>query len=125
LLEFIWDFPFVLRLSKHENPFSCCLLSIPVDTYPVMRKKTGTRKPTAKKIPLCPECGSSRVVRVLHAPITPSLQRSIKAGRAVLADREEWEGMTEWRCKSCGCDWSGNLRRFKRSGSVNATRPNK
>jgi hypothetical protein len=89
------------------------------------RKKTAKRKTTAKKPPLCPECGAADVVPVLHAPITLSLQRSIKAGRAVLADREEWEGMTQWYCKICGCDWSGNLRRFKRSGSVNATRPDK
>jgi hypothetical protein len=40
----------------------------------------------------------------LCAPTTPSLQRSIDKGCAVLADREEWEGMTEWRCQKCGCD---------------------
>ncbi|MDP2606605.1 MAG: hypothetical protein Q8S00_29040 [Deltaproteobacteria bacterium] len=88
------------------------------------RKKTTGRKAAAKKIPPCPECGSSRVVPVFHAPITPSLQRSIDKGRAVLADREEWEGMTEWYCKSCGCDWSAHSRRFKKAGGVNATRPN-
>jgi hypothetical protein len=46
--------------------------------------------------------------------ITPSLQKSIDAGKAVRADREEWEGMTEWYCKRCGCDWSGRWQRFKK-----------
>ena len=55
--------------------------------------------------------------------MTPSLQRSIDKGHAILADREEWEGMTEWRCQKCGCDWSGQWRRFKMLGGVNATRP--
>jgi len=41
----------------------------------------------------------------------------------VRADREEWEGMTKWRCQNCGCDWSGQWRRFKTPGGVNATRP--
>ncbi|MBI2366674.1 MAG: hypothetical protein HYV01_17000 [Deltaproteobacteria bacterium] len=81
------------------------------------------KKAAAKKPPLCPECGAADVVPVVHAPITPSLQRSIDKGRAVGADREEWEGMTEWRCQKCGCDWSGHWRRFKMPGGVNATRP--
>jgi hypothetical protein len=80
------------------------------------------KKPSAKRISACPECGSSEVIAVLHAPITPALQRAIDAGRAVRADREEWEGMTEWYCKSCGCDWSRHSRRFKKPGGVNATR---
>ena len=40
----------------------------------------------------------------------------------MLADREEWEGMSEWYCKNCGCDWSRHSRRFKKPGGVNATR---
>jgi len=87
----------------------------------VKRKKTARKKVAAKKIPACAECGSSNVIPVVHGPITPALQRSIKAGRAILADREEWEGMTAWYCKSCGCDWSRHSRRFKKSGGVNAT----
>jgi hypothetical protein len=89
----------------------------------VARKKSARKKTAAKKPPACPECGALEVVPILHGPITPSLQRAIKAGRAVRADREEWEGMTEWYCKSCGCDWSGQWRRFKMPGGVNATRP--
>ncbi|HXV47246.1 MAG TPA: hypothetical protein VEB61_00495 [Candidatus Binatia bacterium] len=81
------------------------------------------RKSSLKKsTPNCPECGSNQVVPVIHQPVTPSLQRSLDLGRAVLADREEWEGMSEWYCKSCGCDWSRHSRRFKKPGGVNATR---
>jgi hypothetical protein len=59
---------------------------------------------------------------VLHGYITPALQRSIEGGKAIVADREEWEGMSAWYCKACGCDWSGRWRRFKKVGSINATR---
>jgi hypothetical protein len=48
-------------------------------------------------------------------------QRAIAAGKALLADREEWEGMSEWYCKRCGSDWSRHSRRFKKPGGVNAT----
>jgi hypothetical protein len=51
-------------------------------------------------------------------------QRAIAAGKALLADREEWEGMSEWYCKSCGSDWSRHSRRFKKPGGVNATGTN-
>jgi len=75
------------------------------------KKKRTIKHP--KPIPLCPECGASAVVPILHGIITPALQKSIAEGNAVRADREEWEGMTEWYCKQCGCDWSGQWRRFK------------
>jgi hypothetical protein len=81
-----------------------------------------TKRKRAVKAPLCPECGGPNVIPVVHGPLTPSLQRSINAGRAILANREEWEGMTKWYCKACGCDWSRHSRRFKKPGSVNATR---
>ena len=84
--------------------------------------KTPRKSSRKKKPSVCPECGSGEVVPVVHNPVTPSLQRSIDAGRAILADREEWEGMTEWYCKACGCDWGRHSRRFKKPGSVNATR---
>ena len=76
----------------------------------------------AKPIPPCPECGSAAVVPIIHGIITPSLQKSIDEGRAVRADREEWEGMTEWYCKQCGCDWSGQWRRFKKPTNIGTTR---
>ena len=80
------------------------------------------RKITSARSPLCPECGGRQVIAVVHGLITPALQRSIKAGQAMVADREEWEGMSEWYCKSCGCDWSRHSRRFKKPGGINATR---
>ena len=86
------------------------------------RKKAARNNTSAKKTPACPECGSAYVVPVLHGLITPSLQRAIDKGHAVRADREEWEGLTEWYCKACGCDWSAHSRRFKKAGGVNATR---
>jgi len=86
-----------------------------------MPQKRANKK-RAKRIPHCPECNSSAVVRVLHGIITPVFQRAIDAGEAIAAAREEWEGITEWYCKSCGCDWSRHSRRFKKLGGVNATR---
>ncbi|HEY7220099.1 MAG TPA: hypothetical protein VH985_17065 [Candidatus Binatia bacterium] len=62
------------------------------------------------------------MIPVVHGAVTTALQRSIQKGRAILADREEWEGMTKWYCKTCGCDWGPHSRRFKRPGGVNATR---
>jgi len=76
----------------------------------------------AKPIPPCTECGSAAVVPIIHGIITPSLQKSIDEARAVRADREEWEGMTEWYCKQCGCDWSGQWRRFKKPANIGTTR---
>jgi hypothetical protein len=99
----------------------------------IRRKRAGLLKPSApsagksprrKKTPICPECGFREVIPVLHNPITQTQQRAIDSGRAILADREEWEGMTEWYCKSCGCDWGRHSRRFKKPGGVNATRSN-
>jgi len=78
-----------------------------------MARKPATQK-QARQAPACPECGSTNVVPVLHGPLTPLLQQSVENGEAVLASREEWEGMTEWYCKTCGCDWSGKWRRFKK-----------
>jgi hypothetical protein len=88
----------------------------------VGRSKPAPKPSRAKKTPLCPECGSREVIPVVHGLITPALQRSIDAGLIMHADREEWEGMTEWYCKSCGCDWGRHSRRFKKPGGVNATR---
>jgi transcription elongation factor Elf1 len=76
------------------------------------RKQTKPKR--QRKPPACPECGSSEVVPIIHGVITPSLQKSIDEGKAIRADREEWEGMTEWYCKQCGCDWSSQWKRFKK-----------
>jgi hypothetical protein len=80
------------------------------------------RSKTTKQAPHCPECGAATVIPVVHGIPTPALQRAIEEGKAIISDREEWEGMTEWYCKTCGCDWSDRWRRFKKDGSVNATR---
>ena len=81
---------------------------------------TGSKKRAST--PSCPECSGSDVVRVLHGLVKPAQLKAIKQGKAILADREEWEGMSEWYCKSCGSDWSRHSRRFKKPGGVNATR---
>ena len=85
-------------------------------------------RPNAKSIskkthePSCPICGSHAVAVILHGVITAEQQQMIDAGDAILSDREEWEGITDWYCKECGCDWSKTQRRFKIPGGVNATR---
>jgi hypothetical protein len=81
-----------------------------------------SKAPKTKKFPKCPECGAAEVIPVVHGIVTPALQKAIEAGKAIISNREEWEGLTQWYCKSCGCDWSGGWRRFKKTGSVNATR---
>ncbi|HEY1236440.1 MAG TPA: hypothetical protein VGH22_23885, partial [Candidatus Binatia bacterium] len=48
------------------------------------------KSPRKKSTPICPKCGSREVIPVLHNPITKAQQRTIDAGRAILADREEW-----------------------------------
>ncbi|MEX0804013.1 MAG: hypothetical protein WD688_11950 [Candidatus Binatia bacterium] len=88
-------------------------------------KKPSKKRPRKKKTRLCPECGSADVIPIVHGIPTPALQKLIDEGNAIIADREEWEGMSEWRCKTCGCDWSGKWRRFKIPGGVNATRTKK
>jgi hypothetical protein len=70
----------------------------------------------------CPQCGSAEVIAVVHGIPTAAQTAAIKEGKAMRADREEWEGMSEWYCKACGCDWSRHSRRFKIPGGVNATR---
>jgi hypothetical protein len=89
-------------------------------------KKASTRRPAkTKRNPPCPECGSSEILPIIDGIPTLAQAKAIKQGKAILADREEWEGMSEWYCKACGCDWSGHSRRFKIPGGVNATRSNR
>ena len=87
--------------------------------------RTSRRKTLEQKAPTCPQCGSRETISVFHTPLTPAQKDLIDTGRAILADREEWEGMTEWYCKSYGCDWGRHSRRFKKPGGVNATRSNR
>ena len=81
--------------------------------------KTSQRK--SRRTPVCPECAGTEVAPIVHGYPTAAQARQIQAGEATLADREEWEGMSEWYCKHCGCDWSRHSRRFKRPGGMNAT----
>ena len=62
----------------------------------------------------CPICGAADIVPIIHGFPTAEERQAIADGLAVAADREEWEGMTKWYCKACGCDWSGEWRRFKK-----------
>jgi hypothetical protein len=56
-------------------------------------------------------------VPIVHGIPTPEQREAIKKGKAMIANREEWEGMTKWYCNNCGCDWSGEWRRFKKSSN--------
>jgi hypothetical protein len=85
-----------------------------------MAQKTKDKK--TSKMPACPECGATAVVPIVHGIPTPAQQQAIETGNAIISNREEWEGLSEWYCKNCGCDWSAGWRRFKKAGSVNATR---
>jgi hypothetical protein len=78
------------------------------------RQRRRSQKKVEKNAPRCPSCGSDHVVPIVHGIPTPAQQKAIDEGRAVLADREEWEGLTEWYCQDCGCDWRGGWRRFKK-----------
>ncbi len=87
-----------------------------------MKKVTVERTAKTKFTRHCPECQSTSVVPVIHGIPTAAQDKAIAAGQAIRADREEWEGMSEWYCNACGCDWSRHSRRFKKPGGVNATR---
>jgi hypothetical protein len=80
-------------------------------------KKRPANKIAARKTPACPECASTEVVPIIHGIPSPAQRAALNQGDAVRADREEWEGMTEWYCRTCGCDWSGEWRRFKKIGN--------
>jgi hypothetical protein len=82
---------------------------------PTRQAKRRSQGAVVKKIRHCPECASDRVVPIIHGIPTSAQQKAIDEGRALLADREEWEGMTQWYCMACGCDWSRAWRRFKKS----------
>jgi hypothetical protein len=67
------------------------------------------------KLRTCPECGSTRVIPIIHGVPTSAEEGALRRGEAILANREEWEGMTEWYCQACGCDWSRSWRRYKQA----------
>ena len=78
-------------------------------------------KQTRKKPRACPECGSIEVIPIVHGIPSPAMQKLIDESKAIIADREEWEGMSEWYCKACGWDWSGEWCRLNMPGGVNGT----
>lgn len=81
-----------------------------------------TRRTLTRRTKACPECRSAQVLAVINGIPTRAQAKAINSGQAMLADREEWEGLNEWHCQSCGCEWSRHSRRFKKPGSsVNAT----
>jgi hypothetical protein len=88
-------------------------------------RKAGNQNRPGKRTRACPECGSVEIIPIVDGIPSPALQKLIDEGKAMIADREEWEGMSEWYCKACRCDWSGEWRRFKMPGGVNATRVKK
>ena len=87
-----------------------------------MTKTAAKKNPKRITTRICPECRSTTVVAVIHGIPTAAQAQRIAQGQAIAADREEWEGMSEWYCNNCGCDWSHHSRRFKKPGGVNATR---
>jgi len=87
-----------------------------------MKTLTAASSVKTSKIPSCPECAATTVVPVVHGIPSAAQAKKIALGLAIAADREEWEGMSEWYCNICGCDWSRHSRRFKKPGGVNATR---
>lgn len=81
-----------------------------------------SRQTRTRRTKTCPECGSAQVLAVIHGIPTAAQAQAIESGKAMRADREEWEGLHEWHCQACGCEWSRHSRRFKKPGSsVNAT----
>jgi hypothetical protein len=86
-----------------------------------MKKKARARNPArsnpVRQAPVCPECGFGEVVPIIQGIPTAAERKALNRGQAVLGDREEWEGLAEWYCKACGCDWSGEWRRYKRPRS--------
>jgi hypothetical protein len=80
------------------------------------KQRASARRGEAKagKSNACRHCGSRQVVPVVYGLLTPELKAAVKQGKAVVGDREEWEGFTEWHCRECGCEWSGAWIKFKR-----------
>jgi hypothetical protein len=77
--------------------------------------QTEDRHEAEGKPPPCPACGSRRVLPIVHGIPSRAEREALDKGEAIMADREEWEGLTQWYCKQCGCDWSGAWRRFKKA----------
>jgi formate dehydrogenase maturation protein FdhE len=73
--------------------------------------RRGARKKTHR--PLCPECGSKTVLPIVYDLVNAAAKRALRGGEIILADRHDWEGLPQWHCKECGCEWRGRWRSFK------------
>lgn len=78
------------------------------------RRGKRRKNPKSRRPPLCPHCGSAEVLKVVYGLPGPGLQRAIRRGEVVLDSSLEWEGMPEWRCRGCGCEWRGGWMKFSR-----------
>jgi len=90
------------------------LFRLPLDSCIVQNQRMPEKFKKTKRKPACPQCGSHKVVPVVYGLLNPELEKTLKKGRAILGDRHEWEGMSEWHCSECGCEWRGSWIRFKK-----------
>ena len=51
-------------------------------------KKTTNKTLGRKKTRVCPQCGSAEIIPIVHGIATPTLQKLIDEGNAIIADRE-------------------------------------
>lgn len=75
-----------------------------------MARESAARK---KHKPVCPECGSKTVLSIVYGLANGPAKRALRSDRIMLADRHDWEGLPQWHCKKCGCEWRGRWRSFK------------
>jgi hypothetical protein len=55
----------------------------------------------------CPRCGASAVAKIVYGlpAFDEELVREVEAGRVVLGGCCVWEGMPQWRCRTCNHEW--------------------
>jgi ribosomal protein S27AE len=66
-----------------------------------------------KHKPSCPECGSEGVLPIHYGLPNSAAKRALRDNKIILADCQDWEGLPQWHCKKCGCEWRGAWRSFK------------
>jgi hypothetical protein len=71
------------------------------------------RVDTKNKKPVCPLCGSRRIIPVIHEFPSPELEEEARKGKVALGGSMDWEGQPEWHCKKCDCEWRGKSTVFK------------
>ena len=70
-----------------------------------------------KKRAVCPLCGSHDVIPIVYGNPDLETQRALRRGDAILNTCQEWEGLPEWHCRVCRCEWRGGWIIFKRNSS--------